>query len=175
VGRVPVDAAELTLALDFCNTYDLLNDPVEILSLDLLGRRAERAGRTDLVDGLTGAHLPALRAVRSQLYQAFALNTAGAKLEALDDVLVGAGARARIVAGRLDPVAGPDPVDRLAATLAGALARAIIDGDPTRLRLCAGDPCRCVYVDRTRANRQRYCCELCNDRMAARAYRSRRT
>jgi predicted RNA-binding Zn ribbon-like protein len=174
VARVPPEAAELTFALDFCNTYDLLNDPVELLSLELLGRRAGRAGRPELVDGLTEAHLPALRALRSRLYQAFALNTAGAKLDALDEVLIDAGAQARIVAGRLDAVAGPDPVDRLAATLATALARAIIDGDPTRLRLCAGDPCRCVYVDRTRANRQRYCCELCNDRMAARAYRSRR-
>jgi predicted RNA-binding Zn ribbon-like protein len=54
-----------------------------------------------------------------------------------------------------------------------ALARAIADGSGDRLRTCVGDPCRCVYVDRTKANRQRYCCELCNDRMASAAYRRR--
>ncbi|MGW5667042.1 CGNR zinc finger domain-containing protein [Micromonospora sp. NPDC003776] len=35
------------------------------------------------------------------------------------------------------------------------------------------DPCRAPYLDRTRAGRQRYCCELCNNRAAAAAYRSR--
>jgi len=59
--------------------------------------------------------------------------------------------------------------------LADALARALAEGGAERLRTCVGDPCRCVYVDRTRAGRQRYCCELCNDRMASAAYRRRRT
>ncbi|MCI4065808.1 CGNR zinc finger domain-containing protein [Micromonospora sp. R77] len=32
---------------------------------------------------------------------------------------------------------------------------------------------RRLYLDRTRAGRQRYCCELCNNRAAAAAYRGR--
>ncbi|WP_406045483.1 CGNR zinc finger domain-containing protein [Micromonospora sp. NBC_00898] len=39
--------------------------------------------------------------------------------------------------------------------------------------VCAADGCRAPYLDRTRAGRQRYCCELCNNRAAAAAYRSR--
>jgi len=66
-----------------------------------------------------------------------------------------------------------DGVARFAIACADALARALAEGGAERLRTCLGDPCRCVYVDRTRANRRRYCCDLCNDRMASAAYRRR--
>jgi predicted RNA-binding Zn ribbon-like protein len=59
--------------------------------------------------------------------------------------------------------------------LADALAQVLTEGGADRLRTCVADPCRCVYVDRTRAGRQRYCCELCNDRMASAAYRRRQS
>jgi len=59
--------------------------------------------------------------------------------------------------------------------VADALAQAMAAGGPGRFGTCLADPCRCVYVDRTRSGRQRYCCELCNDRIAAAAYRSRRS
>ena len=67
-----------------------------------------------------------------------------------------------------------DAVRRLGALCADALARAMAVGGPGRFGTCAGHPCRCGYVDRTRAGRQRFCCQLCNDRTAAAAYRSRR-
>ena len=75
-----------------------------------------------------------------------------------------------------DPVArsGGDPVAELAAIAVDALAQAMAVGGPGRFGTCAGNPCKCAYVDRTRAGRQRFCCQLCNDRMAAAAYRSRR-
>jgi predicted RNA-binding Zn ribbon-like protein len=43
-----------------------------------------------------------------------------------------------------------------------------------RFGRCDGTPCRCVYIDRTRNNRRRYCCHLCADRMAQAALRRRR-
>jgi predicted RNA-binding Zn ribbon-like protein len=43
-----------------------------------------------------------------------------------------------------------------------------------RFGRCDGAPCRCVYVDRTRNGRRRYCCQLCADRMAQAASRRRR-
>jgi predicted RNA-binding Zn ribbon-like protein len=43
-----------------------------------------------------------------------------------------------------------------------------------RLGVCGSDPCRCVFVDRTRAGTRKYCCTYCNDRFAARAYRRRK-
>ena len=41
--------------------------------------------------------------------------------------------------------------------------------------ICGSDPCRCVFVDRTRAGTRKYCCDYCNDRLAARAYRRRKS
>jgi predicted RNA-binding Zn ribbon-like protein len=175
VASIAPAAPELALAIDLCNTYDLLETPPDTLRLELLRRLAKRADRLELVEGLRDADLPALRELRAGLYQAFAATGPAGKADALNGVLRHASAQARIIGGRLQSVGGPDPLDRLAAALAGALAQAMADGDPGRLRLCAADPCRCVYVDRTRANRQRYCCDLCNDRMAAAAYRRRRT
>ena len=40
--------------------------------------------------------------------------------------------------------------------------------------VCGSDPCRCVFVDRTRGGTRKYCCTYCNDRFAARAYRRRK-
>jgi predicted RNA-binding Zn ribbon-like protein len=68
----------------------------------------------------------------------------------------------------------PDPVTELAAVATDGLVQAMAVGGPGRFGTCAGEPCRCAYVDRTRAGRQRFCCQLCNDRVAAAAYRSRR-
>src|ERR1700730_5553610 len=159
VASIAPATGELALAIDFVNTYDLLNEPHDILDLDRLRRLADRAGLLDLVVGLRDHDLPALRTVRGLLYEAFARDSLDEKSDALNAVLDHATSRAPVVAGRLRPVAGPGPLDRVATALGGAWAGAIADGDPARLRLCAGDPCRCVYIDRTRANRQRYCCE----------------
>ena len=54
-----------------------------------------------------------------------------------------------------------------------AVARHVAEHGVARLGICASDPCRCAYVDRTRGRTRRYCCTLCNDRAAARAYRRR--
>jgi predicted RNA-binding Zn ribbon-like protein len=72
-------------------------------------------------------------------------------------------------------VAGDDdPVRSLATLLADALAQAMTAGGPERFGVCAADPCRCAYLDRTRAGRRRFCCQWCTDRVAAAAYRDRR-
>ncbi len=174
--KVPTADADLALTVDFCNTYDLLNDPPDRLTLDLVRRLARHHGRAELVSGLREADLPSLRTLRSSLYAVFAAPAGDPTIGALNQVLDAASARAQVLAGaqpRLAAIGGPAPLDALAAAMADALARAVVEGGTQRLRLCAGDPCRCVYVDRTRANRQRYCCELCNDRVASAAYRRR--
>jgi hypothetical protein len=66
---------------------------------------------------------------------------------------------------------GDDTVDRLGALCADARTRRWLS--VVRDGTCAGYPCRYGYVDRTRARRQRFCCDLCNDRTAAVPCRSR--
>jgi predicted RNA-binding Zn ribbon-like protein len=43
-----------------------------------------------------------------------------------------------------------------------------------RFGRCAGSPCRCAFVDRSRNRTRRYCCSLCADRVAQAQYRARR-
>ena len=175
MSSVPPDDPALHLAVAFVNTYDLLEDPPDYLTAERAGRLADRFGQPYLAAPLRHADLDALRAVRDRLYGVFAADTDDGKLAALDDVLAHVDARARMRDGRLAAVAADaDPVRRLGALCADALARAMAVGGPGRFGTCAGHPCRCGYVDRTRAGRQRFCCQLCNDRTAAAAYRQRR-
>ncbi|MGE5829327.1 MAG: CGNR zinc finger domain-containing protein [Micromonosporaceae bacterium] len=179
MARVPADEAALRFAVDFCNTHDLLADPADRLTVDRLRSLARQHGFATLASGLRERDLAPLTRVRTGLYTVFAATTPTEKAAAVNALLDREAARARLVADttgtlRLIASGGADHVSRLAVTLADALARALVDGGAERLRTCVGDPCRCVYVDRTRAGRQRYCCELCNDRMASAAYRRRR-
>ena len=54
------------------------------------------------------------------------------------------------------------------------MAAYVVEHGTGRLGVCGSDPCRCVFVDRTRAGTRKYCCTYCNDRFAARAYRRRK-
>jgi hypothetical protein len=192
MSKVPAADPVLGFVLDFCNSYDLLEDPPDRLSIPLIGRVAEHHGLPGF--GLAAADLEPVRVVRNQLYGVFAADSAADQVEILNRLFSTHGAVPRLVVGSEASVAGSSvdgslvggvdevrvaatggvgPVARLAVVAADALARAIADGSADRLRTCVGDPCRCVYVDRTKANRQRYCCELCNDRMASAAYRRR--
>jgi predicted RNA-binding Zn ribbon-like protein len=179
MARVPADEAALRFAVDLCNTHDLLADPADRLTIDRARALAQRHSLDALATGLRERDLAQLTRVRTGLYAVFAATTPAQKATAVNALLDGAAARARVVADptgtlRLVASGGTDHVSRLAVALADALARALADGGAERLRTCVGDPCRCVYVDRTRAGRQRYCCELCNDRMASAAYRRRK-
>ena len=181
MSKVPAADPVLGFVLDFCNTYDLLEDPPDRLSIPLVDRVASRNGLAGF--GLGAADLEPVRDLRNQLYGVFAANSAAEQVEILNSLFSTYGAVPRLVLDsapvvgggvRVAATGGDGAVAQLAVAAADALARAIADGSADRLRTCVGDPCRCVYVDRTKANRQRYCCELCNDRMASAAYRRRK-
>jgi predicted RNA-binding Zn ribbon-like protein len=189
MGTVPAHDADLKLAIAFVNTYDLLESPPDILTLERVVAIAATHGHPHLADQLAaipparaGAALDRMRAVRGQLYQIFAADDPDAAIDALNAALDSQPVRPRMAASadgsmRLTAALAtrdPDPVTELAVVATDGLAQAMAVGGPGRFGTCAGDPCRCVYVDRTRAGRQRFCCQLCNDRMAAAAYRNRR-
>jgi predicted RNA-binding Zn ribbon-like protein len=50
-----------------------------------------------------------------------------------------------------------DRLDQARATIASSLARFLADDDPHRLRVCANDGCRWVFVDRSPTGRRRWC------------------
>jgi predicted RNA-binding Zn ribbon-like protein len=177
MSSVPADKPALRLALAFVNTYDVLSSPQDYLTVAAAGRLAQRHGLDDLAQALAAADLDELRGLRTGLYRVFAGETPGERVAALGALLDAQQTRAALVDDgglRLAAVHdGPNPARRLGALLADALAQAMVTGGPDRFGTCVGHPCRCAYVDRTRAGRQRYCCGLCNDRMSAAAYRAR--
>jgi len=170
VSRVVETDPLLGFVVDFCNTHDVLNDPADRLAIPLVHRIADHHG---VAVRFRAADVERVRGVRDALLKVFAAPVEG-KGAAINEILAEHGARAELD-GNLRLTAAPDddPVRVLAALCADALARALEVGGPQRLGTCAGHPCRCGYVDRTRAGRQRFCCQLCNDRMASAAYRAR--
>jgi predicted RNA-binding Zn ribbon-like protein len=185
MSSVPAADPALNLAIAFLNTYDLLEDPPDRLTAARAAHIARHYGFTALADGLTnlaGVGIDRLRAVRGGLYEIFAATDPGTKLAAVNAAIDRAGLRPRAVldaSGRVRLTATRDiepdsPIEALTVLTTAAIADAMTTGGPERFGTCAGDPCKCVYVDRTRAGRQRFCCQLCNDRTAAAAYRSRR-
>jgi predicted RNA-binding Zn ribbon-like protein len=173
-------AGDLDLALLLVHSVDLLEEPADRLhDLTWLTAAFRAAGHADLADQLKPADLPELRSLRDALRTAFVVDDPVAVCDALNVLL-------RSSAPQLVPVPGSD--DRvglevgvglvgyaaLQARLPAAIASHLATYGTRRLGTCASDPCRCAFVDRTRAGTRRYCCGYCNDRAAARSYRRRR-
>jgi predicted RNA-binding Zn ribbon-like protein len=177
-------ASDLDLAVLLVNSHDLLDDPPDRLGdLDWLTDALTRVGHRDLASALTPSDVSRLRSLRAVLRAAFEstdLETAAAVLnpqlvKARAVFLLDVSTRPRGASARF--VAAPDRSGyaALAARLPAAVAAYVADHGVGRLGVCASDPCRCAFVDRTRAGTRRYCCTICNDRYAARAYRRRRS
>jgi predicted RNA-binding Zn ribbon-like protein len=66
-----------------------------------------------------------------------------------------------------------NPIGTLGLACAAALVAAVDSSGLSRFGICAGPPCTCVFVDRTRNHRRRFCSDRCNDRMAQVAHRRR--
>ena len=62
----------------------------------------------------------------------------------------------------------------MAAYATAGLLEALRDLGWQRFGRCAGAPCRCAFVDRSRNRTRRYCCSLCADRVAQAQYRARK-
>jgi predicted RNA-binding Zn ribbon-like protein len=174
-------ASDLDLAVLLVNSLDLIADPADRLD-DLRWLRAAfmQVGHASTADELTESDLPRLRALRATLRTAFEADTTAEAAAALNPALDAARAVLQLTPDietdryRVGVAVGRMGVDSLEARLPAALAAHIAAHGPSTLGVCASDPCRCAFVDRTRATTRRYCCGYCNDRAAARAYRRRR-
>ena len=172
-------ATDLDLAVLMVNTVDLLEDPPDRLSdLTWLTSAYGQVGHAALAADLSDADLPRLQDLRHGLRIAFDASDVATAAAALNPMLESARAVFVLVphSGAADFLVDPSRrgVDALEARLPAAVARHVAQHGVDRLGVCVGDPCRCVFVDRTRAGTRRYCCTWCNDRTAARAYRARR-
>lgn len=165
--------------MELVNTYWVLADPPDRLTDIAVCQRILRdAGENALAAQLSAGDLAALRALRSGLKPVFAAGTVTAAVGVLDPLLRRAAIPLRLAPGdgtaRWDPAAGQQGMTALRTRLLAALAAHLVRHGTARLGTCQAAPCDCVYVDRSRARTRRYCCDQCNDRAAAAAYRSRK-
>jgi predicted RNA-binding Zn ribbon-like protein len=65
-------------------------------------------------------------------------------------------------------------LDAVAAYATAGLLEAMRDLGWERFGRCAGTPCRCAFVDRSRNRSRRFCCTLCADRVAQANHRARK-
>jgi len=67
-----------------------------------------------------------------------------------------------------------DPVDGGLSRLTEVLARAVSQGDPDRLRVCANRQCRTAFVDTSRTGQRKWCdMATCGNRAKAARHRAR--
>jgi predicted RNA-binding Zn ribbon-like protein len=169
------DDDPVRLAVDLVNTWDELEADPELLpdatSLKrFLGRRgfgpSVRAGSKEVAE---------IRAVRDSLRAAFTAANEDEAVRELNAVLRKSGARPQFVrdgrewsvewSGRLS--------DTIASTTAMSLFEAIRSDGWDRFGICAGAPCCCVFVDRSKNKSRRFCSDLCADRVAQALHRQR--
>lgn len=161
---------DLDLAVLLLNSVDLLEDPPDRMADDLgwWRRMLARNGLDELAAAQRDADLPGLQALRGTLRSVFEEEDVDRARSLLNAALVQAGAVVQLGTDGLGVRGG------LSARLLFAVAGHVAVHGVSRLGICASDPCRCAYVDQTRGRTRRYCCTLCNDRAAARAYRRRK-
>jgi predicted RNA-binding Zn ribbon-like protein len=165
----------VALAVDLANTWDELEEPAERLrDPGSLRRFLERHGLP--AAGMGRADLVRARALRDELRAAFSAADEKRAVATLNDVLQKGGARPKLERrGDTWAIGWSGPrVDVLASTAAMSLLEAIRDDGWDRFGTCAGAPCCCVFVDRSKNRSRRYCSDLCADRVAQAAHRARR-
>jgi predicted RNA-binding Zn ribbon-like protein len=132
-------------------------------------RALRRHGHSELAKAQRDAELPMLQALRATIRTVFECGDAEEARRVLNVALLYAEAVVQVTPDGLGVSGG------LRGRLLFAVAQHVAANGTARLGICASDPCRCAYVDTTRGGTRRYCCDICNDRAAARAYRRRRS
>jgi predicted RNA-binding Zn ribbon-like protein len=176
---LPDEKDSIGLAVGLVNTWDVLNDPPELLNVERLrvllrwfelDEAAQRASERDLAS---------LRRMRDRLRRAFEADTEEEAAAELNAVARETGAVPQLERrnggwgfryGSGRRTLAHEIGGQAAVALLGVIER---DGWD-RFGLCAAAPCCCVYVDRSRNRSRRYCCELCADRATQAAARRRR-
>ena len=169
------DDDPVRLAVDLVNTWDTLEAEPELLrdaaSLRrFLGRRgfspSVRAGSRELAE---------VRDLRGSLRAAFTAGDEDEAVRELNGVLRQSGAKPQFVrhAGEWRLEWSGRLTDTIASATAMSLLEAIRTDGWERFGLCAGAPCCCVFVDRSKNRSRRFCSDLCADRVAQALHRRR--
>lgn len=186
----PEPSTEGELFLDFANTLHFTGGVPDDHVADAASLRAWLRQRSLIPArtpaGAVAAELPAFHSLRDLVREITARQGAGqrptaSQLRRLNAVLRegihfhelrldGDGDGGRFTVGQ---VGGALPQAR--AAIAGSLAHYLADHDTDRLRVCANDGCRWLFVDRSPAGRRRWCdMRTCGNRAKVARHRARR-
>ncbi len=171
----------IDLAEDFVNTYDTyLEQPERLVTPIDLRAFLEEHG-IGAGDQIGEAELEAARAVRARLRAAWTTALDAERERLLHDLLSEGSVLPRVAtsaegAWHVTLVAAPGtpPIRQLALECALGIALALERFGPERLRACAAEPCRDVFVDTSRNRSRRYCSDRCANRHNIAAFRDRR-
>lgn len=167
------------LMVDLVNTYDLKCTPPERLRSpadleDLLRRYrllgANRASEADVRE---------MRMLRDQIRSVFEADDEDETHARLNQILAAAEVVPRVVReqrGERKIYFAPQeaPLARRVACDAGLGMAMMLTSHPNRLKVCAADPCRNVFIDTTRNRSRRWCSDACGGRINVAAHRARR-
>ena len=173
-------ASGAEMAVTLINSWDEYEpDHEHLRDADVLRRWFRGNGFPAAADAVADEDVPRARELRSRLTTAFDSATQAEAVEALNALVEESGTPPRLVRGAESWAftSWPDEGEGLAFLAPYAalgLLEVIRDGGWERFGRCAGTPCRCVYIDRSRNRSRRFCCELCADRVAQADYRRRR-
>lgn len=184
----PEPGSEGELFLDFANTLELTDGIPEDHVPDASALRAWLRDRSLVGDRVTvaavAAELLAFRSLRDLVRELSARRAGGraptaGQLRRLNRVLR-EGVHYHEL--RLDEGGGHFTVGQVGsevrqarAAIAGSLAHYLADHDVDRLRVCANDGCRWLFVDRSPGGRRRWCdMRTCGNRAKVARHRARR-
>ena len=183
----PEPDGDTDLFLDFANTVELTKGVPEDAVADGRSLRAWLLDRS-LISGRTAAsavdrELAAFHHLRDLIRGAVAHVAEGrgptrAQVRALNDVLRDGVHHHELQEseGRYAFLPVGDALGQARSAIAGSFAHYLADHDVHRLRVCANDGCRWLFVDRSPAGRRRWCdMRTCGNRAKVARHRARRT
>ena len=165
----------VALAVDLVNTWDELeSDPELLRDTATLKRFLARRGYGEPLR-TSSRDLAQVRVLRDSLRAAFTAQDEEAAVRELNGVLARSAAKPQFERrGQEWEVKWVGRVSESVATAtAMSLLEAIREDGWDRFGICAGAPCCCVFVDRSKNHSRRFCSDLCADRVAQALHRER--
>jgi len=164
--------------VDLVNTYDLKCTPPERLrsaaDLEILLRRYRMLGTSRASED----DVREMRVLRDQIRSVFEAENEDETHARLNRILAAADVVPRVARDRRGErkiyFAPPEaPLVRRVACDAGLGMAIMLTNYPNRLKVCAADPCRNVFIDTTRNRCRRWCSDACGGRVNMAAHRAR--
>jgi predicted RNA-binding Zn ribbon-like protein len=146
-------------------------------------RRFLRERNLDRIDVRRPEHRSSLRRLRSLLQRIVQTIVEGAQprqrdLTALNRWLNAKPVRSRLTSQRgqfrLQLVPTTRGLDAVCFAIAASFAQFLVEGDPSRLRICDNPDCGWVFYDRTKSRTRRWCGDACGNLIKVREFRQRR-